>query len=81
MLGVSMMIMGAQLREINERSVEPLAQELAREELRKKKLNSAEKAKEFYALLFSFISFLVHLCREVTYIGSLGRRGGYFQYD
>jgi hypothetical protein len=78
MLGVSMMIMGSELRGINDHSVEPRAQELAREELRKKRLGTAETWKEIYALLFSFISFLVRLPTSLFILDSLGRWGSHF---
>jgi hypothetical protein len=76
-----MMIMGSDLREINDHSVEPRAQEFAREELRKKRLGTAETWKEIYALLFSFISFLVFLPSSLLTPDSLGRWGSDFQYN
>jgi hypothetical protein len=75
MVGVSMMIMGSELQEINDHSVEPRAQQLAREELRKKRLGTAETWKEVYALLFSFFSFLVRLLNSLLTADSLGRWG------
>jgi hypothetical protein len=71
-MGVSMMIMGSQLEEINNRTVEPYVQMIHREELRNARLGKAEHWKEFYAFGFSFLAFTV-LLREEIDIGILAR--------
>jgi hypothetical protein len=54
-----MMIMGPHTQEIHDRSLEPYMEMIAREELRKTRLLSAEKWDEFYSLAFSFLVFAV----------------------
>ena len=54
-----MMIMGSYSQTINERSIEPHIRMIEREELRKYRLESAEKWKEYIALLFSILVFAV----------------------
>jgi hypothetical protein len=58
-MGVSMMIMGGQLQEINDRSMEPYLKTLATEEIRQQSIGNAEKWQEFSAVIFAFIVFLV----------------------
>jgi len=53
------MVLGPQVEQITDVAVDPLAEELEREQLRKARLASAEKWKEFYALLFAFVAFSV----------------------
>ena len=56
-----MMVMGGHSQVISERSVEPHLRMIEREELRKHRLQSAEKWKEYAALLFSVLVFAVCL--------------------
>jgi hypothetical protein len=58
-MGVSMMIMGGQLQEINNRSMEPYLKTLETEQIRQKSIGNAEKWQEFSAVIFAFITFLV----------------------
>lgn len=58
-MGVSMMVMGPHIQEIHDRSIEPYVEMIAREELRKSRLVSAERWKEFYALGISVLVFAV----------------------
>ena len=60
-LGVSMMIMGDRLQEIQDRSVDRYMQMISRDELRKAQLERAEKLKEIYSLIFAFAVFSVLL--------------------
>ena len=56
------MVMGNQVDQITsaaEAAIDPYAEELEREQLRKARLATTEKWKEFYALLFAFIAFSV----------------------
>lgn len=62
MTGVGLILMGNQLDRITSTAssaIDPYAEELEREQLRKAKLAAAEKWKEFYALLFAFTAFSV----------------------
>lgn len=62
MVGVSMMVMGSQAAEINDRSIEPYINRIVeREELRKKELNVAEKWKEWSSLIIAILVFCVRV--------------------
>lgn len=59
-----MMVMGNHSQSIHDSSVEPQLRLIEREELRKHRLGSAEKWKEYTALLLSILVFAV--CRSIT---------------
>lgn len=55
------MVMGPHLEGIHQASLEPFTRETSEEQMREKRLERAEKWKEFYDLTFAFLAFAVRI--------------------
>jgi hypothetical protein len=68
------MVMGRHSQTIHDRSIEPHLLMIEREELRKRRLWSAEKWKEYSALLVSGFVFAVSFSETILMMRSFGLR-------
>lgn len=55
------MVMGPHLEGIHQASLKPFKREASEKQTREKRLEKAEKLKEFYDLAFAFLAFAVRL--------------------